>query len=251
MLVAIGGEDTLGVARQLSDAGGKVLGVPKTIDNDISGTDYTFGFDTAINRAMEALDRLHTTAESHRRVVVVELMGRHAGWIALYGGMAGGAHIVLIPEVPFDTDEVCKIVKRRHRAGHLYTLIAVAEGAMDPNLAARVQRPEETDDFGHVQLGMGIGVAEALADAIEERTGIETRSFVLGHLQRGGEPSAFDRVLGTRLGLKVVDLIEEGKYGYMASVQGVEITAVPLAQAVGVLKTVPPERYNEATTFFD
>ena len=251
VLVAIGGEDTLGVAKQLSDAGGKVLGVPKTIDNDISATDYTFGFDTAINRAMEALDRLHTTAESHRRVVVVELMGRHAGWIALYGGIAGGAHIALIPEVPFNTDEVCKIVKRRHRAGHLYTLIAVAEGAMDPDLAARVQHPEETDDFGHVQLGMGIGVAEALASAIEERTGIETRSLVLGHLQRGGEPSAFDRVLGTRLGLKVVDLIEEGKYGYMASLQGSDIAAVPLADAVGTLKTVTRERYEEATTFFD
>lgn len=251
VLVAIGGEDTLGVAKQLYDAGGKVIGVPKTIDNDVSATDYTFGFDTAVNRAMEALDRLHTTAKSHNRVVVVELMGRNSGWIALQGGMAGGAHVILIPEVPFDTGEVCRIVKRRHAAGHLYTLIAAAEGAMDPKLAERVHHPEQKDEFGHVQLGMGTGIAEVLASAIEERTGIETRSLVLGYLQRGGEPSAFDRALGTRFGLKVVDLIEEGKYGYMASLQGSEITAVPLADAVGSVKKVSPQRYEEAKTFFD
>lgn len=250
VLVAIGGDDTLGVAKQLYDAGGKVVGVPKTIDNDLSGTDYTFGFDTAINRAAEALDWLHTTAKSHHRVIVVELMGRGAGWIALHGGIAGGAHIILIPEVPFDIDDVCDMIKKRHAAGHVYTIVAVAEGAMDPKMASRVMRVEQKDEFGHLQLSKGIGIAQALASEIEEQTGLETRFTVLGHLQRGGEPSAFDRVLGTRLGLKVVDLIEEGKYGWMASLQGSEITAVPLADAVGVLKKVDPERYEEARTFF-
>jgi 6-phosphofructokinase 1 len=250
VLVAIGGDDTLGVAKQLHDAGGQVIGVPKTIDNDLSATDYTFGFDTAINRAAEALDRLHTTAKSHHRVFVVELMGRDAGWVALHGGIAGGAHIILIPEEPFDTDEVCEMIKKRHSAGHVYTVVAVAEGAMDPKLASRVMRFEEKDEFGNVQLSKGIGVAEALAAAIEEHTGLETRSMVLGHLQRGGEPSAFDRVLGTRLGLKVVDLIEEGNYGYMASLRGSDIAAVPIADAVGAVKKVSPERYEEAKTFF-
>jgi len=250
VLVAIGGDDTLGVAKQLHDAGGKVIGVPKTIDNDLSATDYTFGFDTAINRAAEALDRLHTTAKSHHRVFVVELMGRDAGWVALHGGIAGGAHIILIPEEPFNTDEVCRMIEKRHSAGHVYTIVAVAEGAMDPKLASRVMRFEQKDEFGHVQLSKGIGVAEALASVIEEHTGLETRSMVLGHLQRGGEPSAFDRVLGTRLGLKVVDLIEEGKYGYMASLRGSEIKAVPLADAVGAVKKVTPERYEEAKIFF-
>jgi len=250
VLVAIGGDDTLGVAKQLHDAGGKVIGVPKTIDNDLSATDYTFGFDTAINRAAESLDRLHTTAKSHNRVFVVELMGRDAGWVALHGGIAGGAHIILIPEEPFNTDEVCEMIKKRHAAGHVYTIVAIAEGAMDPKLASRVMRFEQKDEFGHVQLSKGIGIAEALASAIEEHTGLETRSMVLGHLQRGGEPSAFDRVLGTRLGLKVVDLIEEGKYGYMASLRGSEIKAVPIADAVGAVKKVSPERYEEAKTFF-
>jgi 6-phosphofructokinase 1 len=183
-------------------------------------------------------------------VLVVELMGRDTGWIALHGGIAGGAHIILIPEVPFDTDEVCEMIKKRHQGGRVYTLVAIAEGAMDPKLAARVMHSAQTDQFGHVQLGKGIGIAEALASAIEEHTGFETRSLVLGHLQRGGEPSAFDRVLGTRLGLKVVDLIEQGKFGYMASLKGSEITAVPLEDALGAAKKVNPERYEEARIFF-
>jgi phosphofructokinase-like protein len=250
VLVAIGGDDTLGVAQQLHEAGGKVVGVPKTIDNDLSATDYTFGFDTAINRAAEALDRLHTTAKSHHRVFVVELMGRDAGWVTLHGGIAGGAHFILIPEEPFDSEKVCDMIKKRHDAGHVYTIVAVAEGAMDPKLASRVMRFEQKDEFGHVQLSKGIGVAEALGSLIEERTGLETRSMVLGHLQRGGDPSAFDRVLGTRLGLKVVDLIEEGKFGHMASLRGSEITSVPIAEAIGAIKKVSPERYEEAKTFF-
>jgi len=250
VLVAIGGDDTLGVAQQLHEAGGKVVGVPKTIDNDLSATDYTFGFDTAINRAAEALDRLHTTAKSHHRVFVVELMGRDAGWVTLHGGIAGGAHFILIPEQQFDSEKVCDMIKERHAAGHVYTIVAVAEGAMDPKLASRVMRFEAKDEFGHVQLSKGIGVAEALASVIEERTGLETRSMVLGHLQRGGDPSAFDRVLGTRLGLKVVDLIEEGKFGHMASLRGSEITSVPIAEAIGAIKKVSPQRYEEARTFF-
>jgi len=249
-LVASGGEDTLGVAKKLGDAGGRVVGVPKTIDNDVNATDYTFGFDTAINRVMEALDRLHTTTAAHQRVMVVEIMGRHAGWMALHGGMAGGAHYIAIPEVPFSIEDICEIVKKRYERGDKYAIVAIAEGAEDPKLLSHVQHSAEKDAFGHVQLGTGRGIGEVVAEEIEERTGIETRHIVLGHLQRGGDPTAFDRVLGTRLGVKVVEMIECQQFGNMAALQGGEIVSVPLADAVGELKTVPPERYQVARRFF-
>ena len=246
-LIAIGGEDTLGVANVLCNKGMKIVGVPKTIDNDLSATDYTFGFDTAINIATEALDRLHTTAKSHERVLVVEIMGRHAGWMALHAGMAGGAHIVLIPEVPFDVDWICQIVKERKKKGKDYTLVAVSEGAIPTDLGSFVTKDARKDEFERVKLG---GIAERLAQIIEEKTGLETRSVVLGHLQRGGSPTTFDRVLGTRLGIKAVEMVHDGEFGKMASVRGTEIVSVPIAEAVGVLKKVPPERYEEARIFF-
>jgi phosphofructokinase-like protein len=246
-LIAIGGEDTLGVAKTLSDRGMKIVGVPKTIDNDLSATDYTFGFDTAINIATEALDRLHTTAKSHERILVVEIMGRHAGWMALHAGMAGGAHIILIPEVPFDIDWICRLVKERKEKGKDYTLVAVSEGAIPTDLGSYVTKDGRKDDYERVKLG---GIADHLARMIEERTGLESRSVVLGHLQRGGSPTTFDRVLGTRLGIKAVEMVHNGEFGKMASVRGTEIISVPLAEAVGVLKTVPPERYDEAKIFF-
>jgi len=249
-LVAVGGEDTLGVARKLSEQGLRVIGVPKTIDNDLGATDCTFGFDTAINAVMEALDKLHTTARSHERVLVVEIMGRHAGWMALHGGIAGGAHVILIPEKEFDTDEVCAILRKRYDEGRRYAIVAVAEGAMDPGLARHVLHAAETDAFGHTQLGTGIGIGEVLKNEIEDRTGIETRHVVLGHLQRGGAPSAFDRVLGTRLGVKAVEMAEEGLTGMMAALRGTEIVAVDLLEAVGSLKTVPLEQYERAGIFF-
>ena len=250
-LVAIGGEDTLGVARDLYEAGGRVVGVPKTIDNDVNATDYTFGFDTAVNRVMEALDRLHSTTKAHHRCMVVEIMGRHAGWMALHGGIAGGAHIILIPEEPFDTEEICRMIKRRHASGHVYTIVAVAEGAEDPKLMAQVMRSAQKDEFGHVQLSSGIGIGEVLSNEIEERIGIETRHLVLGHLQRAGQPSAFDRVLGTRFGYKVIEMIENGEFGKMASLRGSEIAAVSLQDAVGELKTVDKPRYALAQLFVD
>ncbi len=249
-LIAVGGEDTLGVASRLSASGTRVLGVPKTIDNDLNATDYTFGFDTAINAVTDALDKLETTARSHERVIVVEIMGRHAGWMALHGGMSGGAHVILLPEEKFDTNEVCAILKKRYEAGHRWAIVAVAEGAEDPGLSRQVMHSQETDAFGHVQLGTGIGIAEVLAGEIEQRSGLETRHVILGHLQRGGPPSAFDRVLGTRLGVKVVEMAEEGATGMMASLRGGEIVAVDLAEAVGTLRTVPPERYAVAKIFF-
>lgn len=249
-LVAVGGEDTLGVASRLAQAGHRVLGVPKTIDNDLDATDYTFGFDTAINIVAQALDDLATTARSHERVMVVEIMGRHAGWMALHGGIAGGAHVILIPEVPFDTDSVCSILRKRWDEGRRWAIVAVAEGAQDEELQKHVMHAEHTDAFGHVQLGTGIGVGEVLAREIEDRTRLETRHVVLGHLQRGGPPSAFDRVLGTRLGVKVVEMAEQGLSGMMVSLQGGEVVPVDLAEAVGRLKTVPVERYDVAKLFF-
>ncbi len=249
-LIAAGGEDTLGVALKLYKAGANVVGVPKTIDNDVNATDYTFGFDTAINRVAEFLEMLRTTTEAHRRVMVVEIMGRHAGWMALHGGMAGGAHMILIPEIPVKVGEVVDMVKRRFEAGNRWAIIAVAEGATIPDVMKDVAHSSQLDDFGHVQLGTGKGIADALANAIEYETGFETRSLVLGHLQRGGSPSAFDRVLGTRLGVQVVSMIEAGKYGMMASLQGGEMRAVPLEDAVGTLKTVGAARYEVAKLFF-
>ncbi len=247
-LVAIGGEDTLGVANKLfkENKGINVVGVPKTIDNDLNATDFTFGFDTAVNIATEAIDRLHTTAESHHRIMVVEIMGRHAGWIALHAGLASGADVILIPEVPIDLDEVCEILKKRHARGKGFSIVAVAEGAQF-KAGQVVTQEEKLDAFGHVRLG---GVGERLAEEIEKRTKFETRVTVLGHVQRGGSPTAFDRVLGTRFGVKAMELVLAKKWGYMASLHGTEIVEVPLQDAVGTLKTVDLKFYEMAKAFF-
>ncbi|WP_017609714.1 6-phosphofructokinase [Nocardiopsis xinjiangensis] len=244
-LVAIGGEDTLGVARQLHDSGVNVIGVPKTIDNDLNATDYTFGFDTAVNIATEAIDRLHTTAESHHRALVVEVMGRHAGWIALHSGMAAGANVILIPERPFDIDQVVKYVESRFETQYA-PIIVVAEGA-HPQEGQMELATGEKDAFGHVRLG---GIGQALAEEIEQRTGKESRSVVLGHVQRGGTPSAFDRVLATRLGVNAIEAVHEKSFGNMVALQGTDIVRVDLSEATDTLKTVPPERYEEAEVFF-
>ncbi len=245
-LIAIGGEDTLGVATKLSDAGVNVVGVPKTIDNDLSGTDFTFGFDTAVNIAMEAIDRLHTTAESHHRVLVVEVMGRHAGWIALHAGMAGGANIVLIPEKPFDIEKVCEYVE--HRFQTQYTpIVVVSEGAVPVEGADMTLQSGEVDAFGHVRLG---GIGDRLAKEIETRTGKEARAVVLGHVQRGGTPTAFDRWLATRFGLHAITAVAEGDFGKMVALRGKDIVRVPLLEGTGELKTVSPEEYAEAEVFF-
>ncbi len=244
-LIAIGGEDTLGVANRLYLDGFKVVGVPKTIDNDLSGTDFTFGFDTAVNIAMEAIDRLHTTAESHHRIMVVEVMGRHAGWIAIHSGLAGGADIILIPEVPIRMQEVCDVIKKRQERGKKFCIVVVAEGAKFEG--SEVTLEQKLDDFGHVRLG---GIGETLAHKIEEMTGFETRVTVLGHIQRGGSATAFDRVLGTRFGQKAVQLVKEGQFGQMVALKGNEIVAVPIATGVGKLKTVDTPFYEMARTFF-
>jgi 6-phosphofructokinase 1 len=244
-LVAIGGEDTLGVARGLYDLDVNVVGVPKTIDNDLSATDYTFGFDTAVNIATEAIDRLHTTAESHHRVQVVEVMGRHAGWIALHSGMAGGANVILLPEVPFDLDQVTGWVESRFRSNYS-PIIVVAEGATPKEGQISLQS-QELDAFGHVRLG---GIGDLLAKELEKRTGKEARCVVLGHIQRGGTPTAFDRVLATRFGLHAIDAAHEADYGKMVALRGTDIVRVPLAEATAELKTVPAERYAEAQVFF-
>jgi len=246
VLIAIGGEDTLGVATKLVKEGVHVVGVPKTIDNDLSMTDYTFGFDTAVNIAMEAIDRLHTTAESHHRIMVAEVMGRHAGWIATAAGIAGGADVILIPEEPIDLEVVCNIIKQRHSRGKDFSIVVVAEGAQF-NEQSNSVTAEKVDEFGHVRLG---GIGHALGSLIEQRTGYETRVTVLGHLQRGGSPTAFDRILGTRFGVKAVELALEGKFGYMASLQGTQVVGVPIEQATGTLKTVDKELYNIAKIFF-
>lgn len=248
-LIATGGDDTLGVAEKLNKAGVNMIGVPKTIDNDVNATDYTFGFDTAINRVAETLSWLHTTTKSHRRVTIVEIMGRHAGWIALHGGIAGGAHFILIPEEKFDTDELCEAIEERHK-NHLYTIVAVAEGAEDPKLQKHIMHTAEKDDFGHVQLGTGIGIAEVLKNEISDRTDLETRHLVLGHLQRGGRPSAFDIVLGTRFGVRAIELVEKKEFGKMVALRGNEIIAVDLKEGVGELKTVPKHRFDMAKLFF-
>ena len=244
-LIAIGGEDTLGVAKKLHDEGVKVIGVPKTIDNDLGATDYTFGFDTAVNICMEAIDRLHTTAESHHRVLIVEVMGRHAGWIALHAGMAGGANVVLLPERPFDIDAVCAYVEQRF-ASHYAPIIVVSEGAQ-PAEGTMTLVSGELDAFGHVRLG---GIGDILAKEIEARTGKEARATILGHVQRGGTPTAFDRVLATRFGLRAIDAVQEGKWGTMAALRGTDIISVGLDEATKELKTVPKERFEEAEVFF-
>ena len=244
-LIAVGGEDTLGVANKLSKEGVKIVGVPKTIDNDLNATDYTFGYDTALNIAMECIDRLHTTAESHNRVIVVEIMGRHAGWITLEAGLASGADVILIPEVPIEIDQVCELIKKRHARGRTFSIVAVAEGATvkDQN----VTLDQKLDQFGHVRLG---GIGQVIGEMIEKKTGFETRVTVLGHIQRGGSPTAFDRILGTRFGVKAFELVKQEKFGCMVSLQGREIVSVPLGDAVGQLKTVPPEYYDLAQIFF-
>jgi 6-phosphofructokinase 1 len=244
-LIAIGGEDTLGVATQLDAHGVKVVGCPKTIDNDLSATDYTFGFDTAVQVATDAIDRLHTTAESHHRALVIEVMGRHAGWIALHSGLAGGANVILIPEVPFDIDQVCGWVESRFES-HYAPIICVAEGAL-PSDGDLMTKDAPVDAFGHVRLA---GIGDWLAAEIERRTGKESRAAVLGHIQRGGTPTAFDRVLATRFGLQAIDAVHDGEFGVMVALHGTDIVRVPLAAATGVLKTVPPERYEEVRTFF-
>ena len=245
-LIAIGGEDTLGVATKLADLGVKVVGVPKTIDNDLSGTDFTFGFDTAVNIAMEAIDRLHTTAESHHRVLVVEVMGRHAGWIALHAGLAGGANIVLIPEKPFDIEKVCEHVEHRFQTRYS-PIVVVSEGAVPVEGGDMTLQSGETDAFGHVRLG---GIGDRLAKEIEGRTGKEARAVVLGHIQRGGTPTAFDRWLATRFGLHAITAVADKDFGTMMALRGKDIVRVPLVEGTGELKTVSPEEYAEAEVFF-
>jgi len=245
-LVAIGGEDTLGVARRLHDElGVQVVGVPKTIDNDLSATDYTFGFDTAVNIATEAIDRLHTTAESHHRVLIVEVMGRHAGWIALHSGMAGGANVILIPEIPFDIEKVCQFIERRFQTRYA-PIVVVAEGAT-PLEGTMSVRAGEKDAFGHVRLS---GIGQVLEQEIGDRLGREARATVLGHIQRGGTPTAFDRWLATRFGLHAIDAVDAGDFGKMVALRGTNIVRVPLAEALDELKLVDPSLYAEAEVFF-
>jgi 6-phosphofructokinase 1 len=245
-LIAIGGEDTLGVAARLHAAYGvQVVGVPKTIDNDLGATDYTFGFDTAVNIAMEAIDRLHTTADSHHRVLIVEVMGRHAGWIAFHAGLAGGANVILIPEQPFDLEKVCELVGRRLEA-RFAPIVVVSEGAQ-PEGGMPETQDKGLDAFGHVRLG---GIAHWLEREIEQRTGKETRATVLGHVQRGGTPTGFDRVLATRFGLHAIDAADSGSWGKMTALRGTDIRLVDLKDAVDELKTVPKELYEEAEVFF-
>lgn len=245
-LIAVGGEDTLGVATKLNKEGIHIVGVPKTIDNDLSATDYTFGFDTAINIATECIDRLHTTAESHHRIIVVEVMGRHAGWIAIESGIAGGADVILIPEAPIDIEEVCVLIKKRHARGKTFSIVVVAEGAQFKE-GTVVLQDQKIDEFGHVRLG---GIGEILGKEIEKRTGYETRVSVLGHIQRGGSPTAFDRVLGSRFGVKAVELVRMKKFGQMVALSGNKIISVPLEAATAKIKTVDPEYYELAKTFF-
>src|SRR4051812_20029388 len=244
-LVPIGGEDTLGVATKLAEAGINVVGVPKTIDNDLDATDYTFGFDTAVGVAMEAIDRLHTTAESHHRTLVVEVMGRHAGWIALHAGLAGGANVILLPERNFDVEQVATYVTKRFQVEYA-PIVVVAEGAQP--LEGQMQLVnQQLDSFGHVRLG---GIGQWLAEQLEEKTGKEARTVVLGHIQRGGTPTAFDRVLATRFGLQAIDAVNEGDFGKMMALRGTDIVRVPLIEGTGELKTVPAARYDEAEVFF-
>ena len=246
-LIAIGGEDTLGAAARLhAEHDVPVVGVPKTIDNDLGATDQTFGFDTALHVATEAIDRLHTTAESHNRVMVVEVMGRHAGWIALHSGLAGGADVILIPERPFDIDEVCRLISRRHSRGRSFSIVVVAEGAV-PREGTMETVSAGTDEFGHERLG---GIGPRLESEIESRTGFETRATVLGHTQRGGTPTAYDRVLATRFGIAAIDAADAGNWGTMAALHGQRIELVPLSDAVSELRTVPDAEFDVAETFF-
>jgi len=247
VLVAIGGEDTLGAALKFHQRGIPIIGVPKTIDNDLSGTDFTFGFDTAVTIVTEAIDRLHTTAESHHRVIVVEVMGRHAGWIATMAGIAGGADQILIPEQPFDIEEVCTSVKARYDTGKTFSIIVVSEGAKPKDWATFMTQDQEKDEFGHVKLG---GIGGFLAKEVERRLGVETRVTTLGHVQRGGTPTAYDRILATRFGIAATELIEHNNFGKMVALQGNTIVPVDLQQAVSTLKTVDMKLYDMAQVFF-
>jgi len=246
-IVAIGGEDTLGVALKLHKMGTPIVGVPKTIDNDLSGTDFTFGFDTAISIVTEAIDRLHTTAESHHRVIVLEVMGRHAGWIATLAGIAGGADEILIPEKPFDLNLVCKSLKARYNSGKTFSIVVASEGAKPKETDKLSTLTEEKDAFGHVRLG---GIGNFLGEEIGKRLGVETRVTVLGHVQRGGTPTAYDRVLATRFGIAAVELLKDGNYGKMVALKGNKIVSVGLEEAVSKLKTVDMELYDIAKVFF-
>jgi len=245
-LIAIGGEDTLGVANKLNHEGLNMVGVPKTIDNDLNATDFTFGFDTAINIVTECIDRLHTTAESHNRIIVCEVMGRHAGWIATYAGIAGGADVILIPEQRIDIKKVCDILNQRYKKGKTFSIVVVSEGAQFKK-GDMILQEEKLDSFGHVRLG---GIGNQLAQRIEEETGFETRVTVLGHIQRGGSPSAMDRVLGTRFGIMAMDLVESKKFGRMVSLSGSKIIAVPLSKGIAKIKTVDMKLYDIAKVFF-
>ena len=246
VVIAIGGEDTLSVAHKMGELGLKSVGVPKTIDNDLSGTDYTFGFNTAVSIATEALDRLHTTAETHHRVIILEVMGRYTGWIALESGLAGGADIILIPEKPFDIGKVCEYIQRRHERGRNFSIVVVAEGAK-PKGGVEIVYSESLDEFGHIRLG---GVGYFIGKEIEKSIKIETRVVVLGHLQRGGTPTAFDRMLATRFGIAAIDLVHEGRFGRMVSLKCNRIESVPLKDVVGKRKTVDLELYEIASVFF-
>jgi len=245
-VVVIGGDDTLTVACKMGELGLKYVGVPKTIDNDLAGSDYTFGFNTAVAIATEALDRLHTTAEAHNRVMILEVMGRYTGWIALEAGLAGGADVILIPEKPFEVDEVCEYIRRRQERGRNFSIIVVAEGAK-PKGGKEIIYSESIDEFGHIRLG---GVGYYLGKEIEKKTGIETRVVVLGHLQRGGSPTAFDRILATRFGIAAIDLVHEGRFGCMVAIKGNKIVSVPLKDIIGKRKTVDLELYDIASVFF-
>lgn len=250
-LIVIGGEDTLGVAAKFSAQGVKIVGVPKTIDNDIYGTDRTFGFDTAVTIATEAIDRIHTTAESHNRVMVVEVMGRHAGWIALESGLAGGADVILIPERPANLDEVCTLLKRRHERGKVFSIVVVAEGTQVRTAAHPegefITQDDSIDQFGHVRLG---GIGTYVAKEIEKRLKFESRVVILGHIQRGGTPTAFDRVLGTRYGISAIDLVHKGQFGNFVALRGSSILPVPLSEMVGKVRTVDDAFYEMAEVFF-
>jgi phosphofructokinase-like protein len=248
--VAIGGEDTLGVAYRLYQLGMATVGVPKTIDNDLGGTDFTFGFDTAINIATEAIDRLHTTAESHHRVIVVEVMGRHTGWIAVFAGIAGGADVILIPEKPFEIDRVCELIRKRHERGKSFSIVVVAEGATfrgeDTGRGSLITQDTETDEFGHVRLG---GIGNILAREISKRTHFETRVSALGYVQRGGTPTAADRVLATRYGVKACEVVAAGEFGKMVALKGTRIEAIPMEDALK-MKKLDMELYDIASLFF-
>ena len=246
-LIAVGGEDTLGAAYKLHKEGVPLVGVPKTIDNDLSGTDYTFGFDTAVSIATEAIDRLHTTAESHHRVIVVEVMGRNTGWIATVSGIAGGADCILIPEIPFKISDVSQLIKTRHKRGKNFSIVVVAEGTKPEDTGDLVVQDEKVDEFGHVRLG---GIGSVIARQIEGQTGIETRVTALGYVQRGGTPTAYDRVLATRFGVKAVDMIIAGEFGKMASLRGNKVVSVDLEEATSGIKKVDPELFKVAEVFF-